>query len=409
MDAYRTRLIDPFLDELMQAEPAVMLVGPRAVGKTTTAIRRATSVVRLDRAAEAGAFLADPDAALRTLAEPVLLDEWQEVPGVLGAVKRAIDEDPRPGRFVITGSVRGGLSGETWPGTGRVVRVSLDGMTIRERLDRTDGPAFFDRLIDGSALTVPADPPDLRGYVELALESGFPTAIDRSPLRREDWLASYVEQLVTRDAAAIGRLRDPSKLRRFLSSLAANSAGVVSDQTLLEASGIDRKTAQGYERLLEDLGIVASLPAWSSNRLQRLVHSPKRYVIDAAIVATVLRADVDTIMRDADLLGRIIDTFVLSQLRAERAVSDCRPTFHHMRDVQGRHEVDLVVEIRGQRVVACEIKANASPSASDARHLAWLRDKLDDRFVMGVVLHTGPSVFTLGDRVVAVPIAALWG
>jgi predicted AAA+ superfamily ATPase len=97
MDAYRTRLIDPFLDELMRVESVVMLVGPRAVGKTTTAIRRATSVVRLDRAAEAGAFLADPDAALRTLAEPVLLDEWQEAPGYRD-LNRRIDRVARGGR-----------------------------------------------------------------------------------------------------------------------------------------------------------------------------------------------------------------------------------------------------------------------------------------------------------------------
>ena len=113
-------------------------------------------------------------------------------------------------------------------------------------------------------------------------------------------------------------------------------------------------------------------------------------------------------MRDSDLLGRLIDTFVLSQLRAGQAVTRCRPVLHHLREQQGRHEIDLVAEIRGRRVIACEIKASASPSRSDARHLAWLRDKIDDRFVLGVVFHTGPSVFTLDERIVAVPIASLW-
>src|ERR687888_1974101 len=99
---YRTRLVDALLDELLNQLPALLLLGPRAAGKTTTVGRRAGTIVRLDRPAEAAAFEADPDAALRGLAEPVLLDEWQNVPSVLGAVRRAVEADPHPGRFLVT-------------------------------------------------------------------------------------------------------------------------------------------------------------------------------------------------------------------------------------------------------------------------------------------------------------------
>jgi predicted AAA+ superfamily ATPase len=405
---YRERLLDPLLDTLIASQPAVMVVGPRAAGKTTTLARRANSTVRLDRAAEAGAFLADPDAALRGLTEPILLDEWQEVPGVLGAVKRAVDQDSRPGRFLITGSVRADLTGETWPGTGRVTRVTLQAMSVREQLGRLSGASFLDRIADGMPLEVPSQIPDLRDYVELALRGGFPSAIDLSEPLRERWLESYVDQLITRDAVALGGVRDPSRLRRYVQAYALNSAGVVSDQTLLDASGLDRKTANSYERLLADLFVVEPLPAWTSNQLQRLVRGPKRYFVDPSLWGAVLTADVDTVMRNADLLGRLIDTFVVSQLRAEQEVTRCRPVFHHLRERQGRYEIDLLAEIRGQKVIACEIKASASPNASDARHLASLKEKLGDRFMMGVVFHTGPSVFELGERIIAVPIATLW-
>ncbi len=129
MVAYRPRLIDGLLAELQGELPALFITGPRATGKTTTAARLAKSIVRLDREAEAVAFRADPDAAMRGLPEPILLDEWQVVPGVLGAVKRAVDVRPDPGRFLVAGSVRGDLEGEVWPGTGRPTRIPLFGMT----------------------------------------------------------------------------------------------------------------------------------------------------------------------------------------------------------------------------------------------------------------------------------------
>ena len=142
MTEYRRRLIDDLIERLLPELPALFIVGPRATGKTTTAARYAKTVVRLDREAEAVAFRADPDSALRGLPEPVLFDEWQLVPGVLGAIKRAVDAGPTPGRFLVTGSVRGDLEGELWPGTGRLTRVPLFGMSIREQLGNVGASPF---------------------------------------------------------------------------------------------------------------------------------------------------------------------------------------------------------------------------------------------------------------------------
>lgn len=173
---YRPRLVDNLLGRALRELPALLLVGPRAVGKTTTAARHAASVVRLDRQAEAVAFRADPDAALRNMKEPVLLDEWQVVPAVLGAVKRAVDADFRPGRFILTGSARAEGDSSLWPGTGRVVRLPLWGLTVRELRGDVSAPTFLDRigLYGPESLGSPGEAPDLRDYVELASVSGFP-------------------------------------------------------------------------------------------------------------------------------------------------------------------------------------------------------------------------------------------
>jgi hypothetical protein len=409
MQTYAPRLVDDLIQRLLTELPALFVVGPRATGKTTTASRYARTVVRLDREADAVAFRADPDAALRDLPEPVLLDEWQVVPGVLGAVKRAVDANPQAGRFILTGSVRSDLEGELWPGTGRLIRIPLYGMTMREQLGDPTRQSLFDLIAEGGDLPPVADPPDLRDYIELILKSGYPEAALRlSSGPRQRWLDSYVEQLLTRDVEQVDGGRDPARLRRYFEVYALNTAGVVDDKSLYDAAGINRKTALAYEALLMNLLVVEAVPAWTSNRLKRLVLSPKRYVVDAALVAAALRLDANGLLRSGDLLGRMLDTFVVSQLRAELAVSRSRPRLYHVRQEQGRFEVDILSELGGGRVVGIEVKANAAPTASDARHLAGLRDRLGDAFLAGILFHTGPRSYRLTEGVAAVPISALW-
>ncbi len=410
---YQPRLVDPLLDELLAQLPAMLVLGPRTAGKTTTLERRAATVVRLDRQTGATAFEADPDVALRGLPEPVLLDEWQRVPGILGAVRRAVEADPHPNRFYVTGSVRAELEHEVWPGTGRLVRLTMYPMTVREQLGRS-GPPLLDRLADGQELTVPEDPPDLRGYIELALRSGFPDAALRLTGRaREMWLESYIEDLLSHDVEqleeTVGRRRDSQRLRRYLEACALNSAGVAEHKTIYDAAQVNKATAAAYDDLLSGLLIAENVPAWTSNRLKRLVHRPKRYLIDAALIATALRLDEQGVIDDGDLLGRVLDTFVAAQLRPELAVSETRPRLHHLRTEQGRHEIDLIAELAGQGIIGIEVKASGAPTREDAKHLRWLHNELGERFLAGIVLHTGPHVYELDEKIVAAPISVLWG
>lgn len=413
ISAYLPRLVDPLLDELLMQVSAVMVTGPRATGKTTMAARRAATVVQLNAAAQAVAFAADPDSALRGLAEPVLLDEWQEVPGVFGAARRAVDLDPRPNRFLLTGSVRAEHDNEVWPGTGRFLRLAMHPMTVRERLGDARAKSFFDKIADGDALAVPSDTPDLRGYVELSMESGFPNAaLLLSGRPRRMWLQSYLEDLLTHDVEDLEepatKRRDTERLRRYFEAYALNSAGVADHKTIFDAAGVTKVSAASYERLLMRLLVVDQMPAWTTNRLKRLVRAPKRYVVDAALVAAALRLDTNGVLRDGDMLGRVLDTFVVAQLRPETIVAESEPRLYHIRTEAGRHEVDVVAELGGERVIGIEIKATAAPTAADAKHLSWLKAELGERLVGGVVLHTGLRLYELADGIVAAPISTLW-
>jgi len=354
-------------------------------------------------------------AALRLFAEPLLLDEWQEVPEVLGAVKRAVDKDSRPGRFLLTGSVRAELENQMWPATGRAIRVQMYGVTQREIVRRLDPnqPSFFDRLAtaDLGSFSLPVEVPDLPGYLELALRSAFPEIVfsGRDELNRRIWLDSYLEQLLTRDAERLAERRDPAKLRRYFEALALNTAGLAKDKTIYEAAGVNAKTAAAYDQLLTNLFVLDFVPAWSSNRLQRLVKNAKRYVVDAGLVGSSAGLTPRTVLAEGELFGRIIDTFGVSQLRPEAALSIERSRLYHLRVEDGRREIDLVVERDAGRVLGIEFKAGAVVGKDDAKHLRWLRDELGDRFLAGAVLHTGPAMYPIGDRVFAIPLCAIWG
>jgi len=241
----------------------------------------------------------------------------------MGAVKRAVDDDPRPGRFVLTGSVRADVEEQMWPGTGRLIRVQMFGMTeqeIRNTSPMVPAPKLLDALVAGdvNALSLPVPSHDLRDYIEQAIRGGFPSLVlDHTPDTRDVWVDSYLEQLLTRDGHLRIADREQYKLARYFEAVAANSAGIVEHKTIYDAAAVDRRTADTYDVLLERLFITEQIPAWTSSRLDRLIKMPKRYVVDGALMAAALGAAVDTILGNGELLGRTIDTFVMARLRPE--------------------------------------------------------------------------------------------
>jgi predicted AAA+ superfamily ATPase len=410
MRPYRDRHVDSLLRRLLDAHPAVMVHGPRASGKTTTAAQLATGIARLDVAAEAAIFRADPDAALAAYPDrPLLIDEWQEVPEVMGAIKRAVDGGALAGSFLLTGSVRAQADEATWPGTGRVLDIHMGPLTERELRGALDGPGLLGHVAQGFPTGPVAGAPNVVEYLDLALRGGFPEPALVLPARESArWYASYVEQVARRDALTLLRRADPDRVRRYIEAYALNSAGVADHATIFGAAGINRKTAEGYEATLERLFVVEAVPAWWSNRLKRLIHRPKRFMADAALMVAGARLDRRAVLRDGALLGRVVETFVYAQVRGELAARQPELRLHHLRTEGGRQEVDLIVDLGARRVVGVEVKAGANVERDDALHLIWLRDRLGDDFVLGVVLHTGPSVYPLADRIVAAPICTLW-
>jgi uncharacterized protein len=207
---YLPRSADVVLQELVKDHSAVLVVGPRATGKTTSCEQLAKSVVRLGDPRAAAAFEVDPQSILEGLSAPILIDEWQEVPSSLQAIKLAVDSNADRGQFLVTGSVRGEIDAPTWPGTGRLVRLSMYGLTEREKQERVRGTSWLEALLTTGIPASHRSDDDVRDYIRRALQSGFPEpALMESERSRNRWLASYVDQLVTRDASMVAPGRDP--------------------------------------------------------------------------------------------------------------------------------------------------------------------------------------------------------
>jgi predicted AAA+ superfamily ATPase len=405
---YVTREADHVLGEMLEDHAAVLVTGPRATGKSTTCERFARSLVGLGNRAVAVALRSGVEAVLSGRDEPVLIDEWQVVPDTLQFVKAEVDRQPGRGRFIVTGSVDATFDSATWPGTGRLVGLSMFGLTERELAGRVGKPSWLSQVLSGDEAPTHRSDTHVGDYVERALRSGFPEPVLMTGVRgRARWLASYVDHVVTRDAQSLAPRRDSFRLRAYLTALALNSAGVVDDTTLWSSAGIAKDTARAYETLLRRLFVVDHLPAWTSNRLKRLSLAPKRYLIDPGLFVGVLGVEPGDVLVDGGLLGRVLETFVVAQCRAECALMTPAPRLHHLRSREGR-EIDLLIEVGARRLVAIEVKATATPNPTDARHLRWLRRELGGQSLTTVLLHTGPETLRFEDGTIAAPISALW-
>lgn len=399
MDTYLPRLVEPALHEALRAAPVVILDGPRAAGKTTTARRLTTSEVLLPR--DLPLLSADPKAYLATLEPPVLIDEWQ-LAGVdlLWSIKQLVDEDPARGRFVLTGSVEPATYGPTYPLTGRAVRVMMWPMTRAELGGRGGGRTFLERVLGGESLPARTERTTSFDMAWLT-ESGFPGARDLEDPRL--LLEAYAATVAQR---AGDEGRDSTRLLRALRVLATLEGQAVPDQRIWEAADINKATWKAYDDLLRRVYLAAPVPAFESNRLKRLTTYPKRFLADTALALTLARVDAAVLRSDPRLAGGYLESFVMQQLRPQ--VDAVGGALSHVRTGAGEREVDAVVE-RGDRVVGFEVKHASRPAPDDAKGLAWLRDQWQGRFTGGYVVHTGVDVYPLGERLWAVPMALLAG
>ncbi len=359
---YLPRHLDRALAEAVAAAPVVLLDGPRAAGKTTSARRVAVTTVMLPRDLEP--LRVDPEGYLRALAPPVLVDEWQLAgTDLLWTIKRIVDDDPAPGRFLLTGSVEPATYGPTYPLTGRAVRLVLRPMTWAELRGAGDAPTFLGELLTGRAPeTTVGEAPAFD--LELLARPGFPGA--RSLPDPGLFLDAYTS-IVAHRAGDEGR--DATRMLRAMRVLATLTGQAVPDQRIWEAADINKATWKHYDDLLARTHLAAATPALTSNRLARLTTYPKRFLADTATAMSLAEVTVADLRSDHTLAGRYLESYVTQQLRPQ--VDLVRGALLHLRTSAGEREIDAVVET-ARGIVGIEVKLGVRPTAADARPLSWL-------------------------------------
>lgn len=394
--------------ELLPVFPAVLLVGPRGSGKSTSMVALADTILDLSEPGMRLAAIEDPDALLASSEGTVLIDEWQEAPEILGAVKRAVDKDRdnTPGRFIVTGSVRAAHQAATWPGTGRLIRIRMFGLAQAElENDRDYNP--IDALFATEMKTTWQSSVSRSDCLDRIVQGRFPAVVGLNARSRSRWFGAYIDQLVERDAALVSdKSVRPGKLRAILGSCAARTAQELNRTATADDAGLDYRTAERALGLLEDLSMILRVPAWHTKRLKRLTLSPKIHLADPGMAAELNAVDAEALGRAPALIGQMFETFVVSELATHIETAREATRLFHLRDRDGK-EIDVILESRG-RIVGLEVKSSTRVDRSDAKNLFWLRDRLGADFHFGAVLFTGPLPFQIDDRIWALPISSLW-
>ena len=393
------RLLTQPLTDALSVLPVVVLTGARQTGKTTLVrhVDGARTYLTLDDLDIRDQALSAPDDLLRR-AERLTLDEVQRSPDLLLAVKRAVDRDRTPGRFLLTGSANLLLSqrvAETLAGRASYLtlwplsrgELAGDGRVGRWTTLLSRPPYEWPELLGGK--DQPAD------WRSCASRGGYPTPSTtlKTPEQRALWFSGYTQTYLERDLHDLARIDSLVEFRRLMRAACLRLGNLVNQTELSRDTGIPRATVQRYLDLLETSYQLLRLEPYAVNRTKRLIKSPKLYWTDTGLALHL--GD------EAAPTGAHLENMVLCDLLAWRDAEPTRPSVLYWRTAGGE-EVDFVLERRG-RLLAVEVKATPRPTHRDARHLRALLDEYGDTAHGALLLHAGNTTEWLSERVLSVP------
>ncbi|MDO5668593.1 MAG: DUF4143 domain-containing protein [Corynebacterium sp.] len=412
--SYLPRTLDRELNELLPSVSALAIDGPKGVGKTETAARRASTIWALDDPAQRD--LATADFKMSTVPPgTLLLDEWQRVPQVWDSVRRQVDGGAPPGRFILTGSATPVDAAGTHSGAARILSLRMRPMGLHERGETVPTVSLAD-LLEGKRDITGIATFALTDYVNTIIKGGFPGIMKAEGRALRAQLDAYLARVIDRDLPDAGfEVRRPETLRRWLSAYAAATSSNASYSRILDATtGGDgfqpaKSTTITYRDHLSRLWLLDPLPGWipANNEIRRLQQAPKHHLADPALAARLLNLTAKSLLNPAGshMLGPLFESLVTLGVRV--AAQAAEAIVGHLRLGSGEREIDLIVQGAEGQILGIEVKLAPSVTDADVRHLLWLRKQIPDRVVDLVVVTTGTHAYRRPDGVAVVPLALL--
>jgi len=408
----KAQLITRFSNELISVAlkdtPAVLVNGPRQCGKTTLVrnlLKRQRAYVTLDDETMLSAALHDP-AQFISQYDSVAIDEVQRAPDLLRAIKKSIDEDRRPGRFLLTGSA----DLLTLPKiseslAGRMEIVTLLPLSLAEIADRK--PRFLAMGFEGSMVkrfdikrgTALLDEVVMGGYPQMRLLS--------NNLRRRNWARDYLAAIMQRDVRDVADIEKLTVLPRLLRALSHHAAQLVNFSRLGGELQLDDKTTRKYLGVLEQLFLIRRIEPWSNNRLSRMIKTPKVHFLDTGLLAAMSAFDARKVSQNRERYGALLETLVLSELLKQAGWYGDVEGIYYYRD-KDKIEVDFVVEHLNGSILGIEVKASTAVTSKDFDGLRKLSAIVGSQFKLGVVLYDGEQVVKFGEGLFAAPLSVVW-
>ena len=406
------RHIQPKVLDALADTPVVLLSGPRQAGKTTLVRQLSGSGRRyltLDDEVTRLAAKEDPVGLIRSL-DSAVIDEIQRAPDLLLAIKKAVDEDRRAGRFLLTGSANlMALPSVADSLAGRMETLVLLPLA---QCEITENPgsslSWLDALFAGDMLAA-TQPAVGDALVDKVIRGGYPEALSRKDnRRRKAWARQYIDALIQRDIKDIASIDKLDQVPRLLRALAQTAGQLCNYSQVGGQVGIDHKTASKYIAIFEQMYLMQRVPVWSGNRLSRIVKTPKLQFLDSGLLGVLL--SFSDPLRQRNIFGQLLESYVFAELRKQITWADDEYGIFYYRD-KDQYEVDFVVENASGDIIGIEVKAAASLSMSDLAGLKRLASVAPQNFKAGIILYDGTETLPLGqvnDRPLwAVPIATL--
>lgn len=409
--AMHIRHLAPLLADSLSDTPVVVINGARQSGKSTLAQSLSLDGVAprryltLDDAVVLNAVKSDPAGFIHGLQGPVTLDEVQRAPELFLPIKAAVDRDRQPGRFLLTGSADVMLlPGMADSLAGRMAVLTLWPLSSAEVCDSAERNRA-DTLFAGDLSNMQLTPSDKSELMGQWLGGGFPDALTRtSTSRRAAWFDAYVQAILQRDIRELANIEQLTEIPNLLHLLATRSATLLNFAELSRTAGIAQTSLKRYFALLEMLFLVVRLPSWQRNPGKRWVKAPKVFLPDSGLLCHLMAMTQERLTAQPNLQGRVVETWVLSELLKHVAFSAMGLTLWHYR-TQTNMEVDFILENRMGEICGIEVKASTTVDGKDFKDLRHLQETEPAIFRRGIVLYAGRELVPFGDSLWAVPMS----